>query len=617
MRRLRWGLGLLAVVVTVAWGATTLPRTGLSRPQRGDLNWDTAIQGWLDKLDTYGAFSDLTLTYSAAQTFPAGTFLDKGNHVYNVKSYGATGDGTTDDTTTLQAAIDAACGGDIVFFPDGVYKFSTLSIVDSAGCSREGITLMGTSSVPDSDVGATLKTTTTNATAITVSTGRVTMIRLGITTSGTPTSGQILVNLTSSPSYGNLYMQDVWLDNYYEGLRMERGGRLQNVRFAHQISSARSLYLLNTVDTTIEGCSFTVQANASSAIIDVESTSGQVDTLHFSNISVARGASTDAPALYIHGATRPPRWIQIVNATFENGAFSGVTTPAVKIDHGTDIHINNSYIVGGLDALQINGGTGISVVSTLIAGAWRYGVYHGANAPTELLGNIITDNSQAGSGTYDGVYLDSASRYLRIMGGMIGNDLITTSVLNSYQNYAINAHASAANYATYNVLYKGNLSATPVNGIAQVDYNRPDGAGVSFRIANGTSTSFQNTFLFTNSAGSTNLAQIDTVYGLRAIPPAAETIAAGATITANACGGIKAITSSGVVTTNTTNTFTASVSGCVMDVCNTGANNITLDQNALFTTAGGVDLTLGADDCVRVGSDGSKWRQISAVLAGS
>lgn len=44
---------------------------------------------------------------------------------------------------------------------------------------------------------------------------------------------------------------------------------------------------------------------------------------------------------------------------------------------------------------------------------------------------------------------------------------------------------------------------------------------------------------------------------------------------------------------------------------------ITLDQNALFTTAGGADLTLGADDCVRVGSDGSKWRQIAAVLAGS
>ena len=49
--------------------ATTTPRLGLSRPQRGDLNWDADIQAWLDRLDTYGAFSDKTLAYTAAQTF--------------------------------------------------------------------------------------------------------------------------------------------------------------------------------------------------------------------------------------------------------------------------------------------------------------------------------------------------------------------------------------------------------------------------------------------------------------------------------------------------------------------------------------------------------------------
>ncbi|MCU0988047.1 MAG: hypothetical protein MUE63_00265 [Xanthomonadales bacterium] len=44
--------------------------------------------------------------------------------MYNVRTYGATGDGTTDDTTAVQAAIDAAAaaGGGVVFFPKGVYK---------------------------------------------------------------------------------------------------------------------------------------------------------------------------------------------------------------------------------------------------------------------------------------------------------------------------------------------------------------------------------------------------------------------------------------------------------------------------------------------------------------
>jgi hypothetical protein len=46
----------------------------------------------------------------------------------NVKAYGAVGDGTTDDTTAIGAAITAATEGGIVFFPPGHYVISTLSV---------------------------------------------------------------------------------------------------------------------------------------------------------------------------------------------------------------------------------------------------------------------------------------------------------------------------------------------------------------------------------------------------------------------------------------------------------------------------------------------------------
>lgn len=43
---------------------------------------------------------------------------DRGGQVYNVQAYGAVGDGTTtNDTATIQAAIDAASSGSDVFFP--------------------------------------------------------------------------------------------------------------------------------------------------------------------------------------------------------------------------------------------------------------------------------------------------------------------------------------------------------------------------------------------------------------------------------------------------------------------------------------------------------------------
>lgn len=48
-------------------------------------------------------------------------------HVYDVRSFGAIGDGVTDDTVAVQTAIDAcgAGGGGTVFFPTGRYRLAT------------------------------------------------------------------------------------------------------------------------------------------------------------------------------------------------------------------------------------------------------------------------------------------------------------------------------------------------------------------------------------------------------------------------------------------------------------------------------------------------------------
>ncbi len=100
-------------------------------------------------------------------------------------------------------------------------------------------------------------------------------------------------------------------------------------------------------------------------------------------------------------------------------------------------------------------------------------------------------------------------------------------------------------------------------------------------------------------------------------PPASAVVSDAGTITADACGTIKQITSVGNVTTNTTDTFTsstASYAGCCMDVINVDtADTITLDANAKFKTIGGTDQALGPDDTVRVCSNGTNWYQVGAV----
>lgn len=78
-------------------------------------------------------------TITGTWTFNAGTFLDKGSEVYNVKAYGAVGDNSTDDTTAIQSAITAAVAAKgVVFFPAGTYKITTALQVTGDGVMLAG-----------------------------------------------------------------------------------------------------------------------------------------------------------------------------------------------------------------------------------------------------------------------------------------------------------------------------------------------------------------------------------------------------------------------------------------------------------------------------------------------
>lgn len=89
-------------------------------------------------------------------------FRAKGDPVFNVKAYGAVGDGSTDDSTAAQAAADAAAaaGGGTVYFPAATYRLTqTLQLGTRVGVRGAGA--MATALNTEGSIGINYASATT------------------------------------------------------------------------------------------------------------------------------------------------------------------------------------------------------------------------------------------------------------------------------------------------------------------------------------------------------------------------------------------------------------------------------------------------------------------------
>jgi hypothetical protein len=209
------------------------------------------------------------------------TVAQKLYETVSVKDFGAVGDGVTDDTAAIQAAIDSATRPD-VFFPAGTYKVTGITI------DKNWVTLRGAS-----ENASRLYCNTTNADFITIDNAEHTVIE-NLDFSTTAYAARYAVNGTYAPTtrLTNLTMREL---QYGIRLSSTWNSMLQNIR-AFTIQQV-GILLTQANDCALIACTTTGINTVNAAHRGI-----QLDSSHAVNIT--GGAIEDYyHAIYLAGST--------------------------------------------------------------------------------------------------------------------------------------------------------------------------------------------------------------------------------------------------------------------------------------------------------------------------
>lgn len=522
--------------------------------------------------------------------------------VYDVRSYGAQGDGATDDTAAILRAIDAipSTGGE-VFFPPGTYLISDDLVVNKSYVKLRG----AGGSMSLLKIG-TLWTTAPQA-------GTVPAMVNFIGTSGSHISSLIIDGLgfyganssnANEPKCVSAVFADyvTIMNSYFQNFGHECIWPAGTPQSNNWRIIANSFIDIGTNSTSPSA----ITLNVSDSIVSgnfMDNILGGIGAVYHRHTIINNVLkNVKLTGIGVSGDTPGADDILIAGNTIEMTAGAS-SRNAIKI-----IYNSRGVVVANNVIRLISAASGLSFTGILLSGA--------------DLGVIVTGNA---------IYMDTTesltggNTVVAILGQVNNNTLSATIANNIIELANENTFYTAGIAATVNnASYNVNLQ---IEGNVVKGFSRSNSA-YALDLQHSAGTFVFNIIDFVKSGGYTRLPTPNTLitdafYDNRPLNysypiPAAQTITAGATIDADRCGEVKEISSAGSVITSTSNTFTApGVANirCRMWVCNTGANDITLDNNANFKSAGGENVVLTADDCIAVYSTGSVWRQLSPIVA--
>ncbi len=295
---------------------------------------------------TPGAAGPTTVGAPSANKMTGGA-QDKGGPIFNVKAYGAAGDGTTDDLEAIKSAIAAAtsAGGGTILFPAGTYRTSGEIVITSHHINLLGVGVGATDIRCDASVMKAIRfgfKGTTPGTSITASYCSVSKMDV------TRALGTIPVDSVGIAweSFAKCSEQDVVVRNHYYCRSFEGGANGISTAWrglnCYAGNATRAyVWFKGAAGVTFYGAYFGYGSEIADPVYCIE-VSGKANDINF----------TDATVIPHGGRPTRPDVFGFTNYTSTTGVFSLINfnTENVRyafVSDDSSPNVNELKIVGG------------------------------------------------------------------------------------------------------------------------------------------------------------------------------------------------------------------------------------------------------------------------------